>query len=72
MSADGASIKEAEPTIKTNRYVSVSIPFEIIEQIDNVITSKKMGYDSRPEFIKDAVRRRLEEIAGGRADFFTS
>ena len=48
---------------KQNRFVSVSIPAEIIEQIDRVIESKKLGYDSRPEFIKDAVRRRLEEMA---------
>jgi len=51
---------------KQNRFVSVSIPVEIIEQIDRVIASKKLGYDSRPEFIKDAVRRRLEEMASMR------
>jgi len=51
---------------KQNRFVSVSIPVEIIEQIDGVIASKKLGYDSRPEFIKDAVRRRLEEMASMR------
>ena len=48
---------------KNNKFVSVSIPSGIIEQIDRVIDSKKLGYDSRPEFIKDAVRRRLEEMA---------
>jgi metal-responsive CopG/Arc/MetJ family transcriptional regulator len=47
---------------KENRFVSVSIPADIIEQIDRVIASQRLGYDSRPEFIKDAVRRRLEEI----------
>lgn len=48
---------------KGNRFVSVSLPAEIIEQIDRIIASRGLGYDSRPEFIKDAVRRRLEEIA---------
>ena len=47
---------------KENRFVSVSIPADIIEQIDSVIASRRLGYDSRPELIKDAVRRRLEEI----------
>lgn len=51
---------------KRNRFVSVSIPVEIIEEIDRVIASNKLGYDSRPEFIKDAVRRRLEEMANMR------
>lgn len=47
---------------KANRFVSVSLPAGIIEQVDRVIESRRLGYDSRPEFIKDAVRRRLEEI----------
>jgi len=47
---------------KNPRFVSVSIPAEIISQIDKIIESKKHGYESRPEFIKDAVRRRLEEM----------
>lgn len=47
---------------KNPRFVSVSIPVEIIAQIDKVVESKKHGYESRPEFIKDAVRRRLEEM----------
>ena len=38
------------------------VPEEIIEQIDRVIESRKHGYESRPEFIKDAVRRRLEDM----------
>ena len=50
------------PTKKPDKFVSVSIPTEIIEQIDRVIDSRKPGYESRPEFIKDAVRRRLEEM----------
>ena len=50
------------PTKKPDKFVSVSIPAEIIEQIDRVIESRKHGYESRPEFIKDAVRRRLEEM----------
>jgi len=47
---------------KGAKFVSVSIPAEVIEQIDRMIESRKHGYESRPEFIKDAVRRRLEEM----------
>jgi metal-responsive CopG/Arc/MetJ family transcriptional regulator len=40
-------------------YVSVSIPKELIEAIDRLIEEKKYGYESRPELIKDAIRRLL-------------
>lgn len=40
--------------------MSVSIPKSIIEKIDKVVESKGLGYKSRPEFIKDAVRRLFE------------
>ena len=43
-------------------YLTVSIPRELIEEVDRVIGAGKYGYDSRAEFIKDAIRRRLEEL----------
>ena len=47
---------------KEPKYVSVSIPRDLIERIDKIIKSGRYGYDSRPEFIKEAIRKRLEEI----------
>ena len=47
---------------KKPKHVSVSIPRDLIERIDKIIESFRYGYDSRPEFIKEAIRRRLEEI----------
>jgi metal-responsive CopG/Arc/MetJ family transcriptional regulator len=44
------------------RFVSVSIPEELIKEVDRILLSRKGDYESRPEFIKDAVRRRLEEV----------
>jgi len=44
------------------RFVSVSIPEELIEEIDKILRSHKGGYESRPEFIKEAIRKRLEEM----------
>ena len=43
-------------------FVSVSIPEELIKEIDKILASHKGGYESRPEFIKEAVRKRLEEM----------
>ena len=40
----------------------MSIPEELIKEIDKILASHKGGYESRPEFIKEAVRKRLEEI----------
>lgn len=48
-------------TRSKHAYVSVSIPIDMIEQIDKIVKSGKGGYRSRAEFIKDAVRRRLEQ-----------
>jgi len=47
---------------KLPKHVSVSIPRDLIERIDKIIESCRYGYDSRPEFIKEAIRKRLEEI----------
>jgi metal-responsive CopG/Arc/MetJ family transcriptional regulator len=43
------------------KYMSVSLPKAFIEKIDEVIENTELGYKSRPEFIKDAVRRHLEQ-----------
>ena len=42
-------------------YVSVSLPADLIKEVDEKAVGKK-GYKTRPEFIKDAIRRLLEEI----------
>ena len=44
------------------RFVSVSIPEKLIKEIGKILASHRGGYESRPEFIKEAVRKRLEEI----------
>lgn len=41
-------------------YITVSLPAALIAKIDSVIEELVLGYKSRPEFIKDAVRRLLE------------
>ena len=43
------------------RYTNVALPVDLIEQIDTVIKKKGMGYKSRGEFVKEAVRNLLKE-----------
>ena len=42
--------------------MSVSIPESLMQEIDKILEKEKLGYESRPEFIKEAVRKRLEEL----------
>lgn len=41
-------------------YISVSLPKDLIKKVDEILGNKELGYSSRPEFIKDAIRRHLE------------
>lgn len=43
-------------------FVSVSIPEDLIKEIDKIVAKGKGGYESRPEFIKEAIRKRLEDL----------
>ncbi len=43
-------------------YRSLRIPDDLVEKIEDVINKKDLGYASISEFVKDAVRRRLEDI----------
>ena len=44
------------------KYVTVKVPIQLAEAIDEVIEQGKKGYKSRAEFVKEAVRLRLEEV----------
>ena len=43
------------------RYTNVALPDDLIEQIDNIIKKKGLGYKSRGELVKEAVRNSLKE-----------
>ena len=45
-------------------YVTVKLPMRLIKSIDDVIELGTGGYKSRSEFIKEAVRLRIEAILG--------
>jgi len=45
-----------------DEYTTVRLPKELMEVIDNIIRGGVGSYKSRAEFIKEALRRRLEEL----------
>ena len=46
--------------VPKKNFITVSIPAELVQEIDEVVGSR--GYRSRPDVIKDAVRRHLEKL----------
>ena len=45
--------------LKTSRdYTTISIPLSLADKIDEAV--KKWGYQSRADFVRDAIRRLLE------------
>ena len=44
-------------------YYSISIPRSMRDEIESIMEERKgLGYKSIAEFVKDAVRRRIEEL----------
>ena len=43
-------------------FTTIAIPDELIKEVDEIAKLKKLGYRSRPEFIKDAIRKLLREL----------
>ncbi len=48
--------------MSTDDYTTVRLPKELMEEIDEIIKQGMRGYKSRAEFIKEAIRRRFEEL----------
>jgi metal-responsive CopG/Arc/MetJ family transcriptional regulator len=48
---------------KERDYTTVSVPIELAEKIDKAL--EKGGYRNRPDFVCDAIRRRLEDLEKG-------
>ncbi len=50
-------------TVDSSRsWKTVQLPEELLRRVDALIGHPGFGYTSRSEFIKDAVRRRVEEL----------
>lgn len=44
-------------------YVTLKIPRELSNEIDQIIQSGTLGYRSRAELAIDAIRRRIEQLS---------
>ncbi len=44
------------------RYTNVALPDDLVEQINKIIKKRGLGYKSRGEFVKEAVRNQLREL----------
>ena len=45
--------------MRLDKYVNVSIPRSIINEVDKIIREGNLGYESRAEFMKDGARKLL-------------
>ncbi|MBD3230935.1 MAG: ribbon-helix-helix protein, CopG family [Candidatus Lokiarchaeota archaeon] len=49
--------------LRKRGYRQVSLPIPLIERVDEIINKRiEMGYTSVPEFIRTAIREKLEKI----------
>ena len=48
--------------MSSDEYTTVRLPKELMEEIDEIIRHGVRGYKSRAEFIKEAIRKRFEEL----------
>lgn len=43
-------------------YRGVNIPEELMREIEKIIAQKKHGFTSKAEFVKQAIREKLEQF----------
>ena len=46
----------------TDEYTTVRLPKELMEEVDKILKRGVMGYKSRAEFIKEAMREKLKTL----------
>ena len=46
----------------SDEYITVRLPKNLMDEVDSLIKRRIRGYKSRAEFIKETVRKRLEEL----------
>ncbi len=51
--------------VKPGKWKTIQLPEGLIKSVDEVISTKQLGYTSRSEFIKESVRLRIQEIKKG-------
>ena len=43
-------------------YTTVALPNILLDQVEEIIKDRRHGYISKPELIKDAIRRMLTDL----------
>lgn len=43
-------------------FISISIPEEMVKEIDKLVENRRYGYTSRADVVADAVRRLMAEL----------
>ena len=49
--------------VKITPCKNIALPSDLIERIDAIIKNSKMGYKTRGEFVKEAVRNSLRQFS---------
>ena len=44
-------------------YRGVNIPEELMHEVEKIINKKKYGFKSKAEFVKQAIREKLEQFS---------
>jgi metal-responsive CopG/Arc/MetJ family transcriptional regulator len=44
------------------KYTNVCIPDQLLAEVDTIVKSGKRGYSSRAEFVKEAIREKLDRM----------
>ena len=45
-----------------DEYVTIRIPKQLANEIDEIIRSETLGYRTRAEMVKEAIRLRIEQL----------
>jgi metal-responsive CopG/Arc/MetJ family transcriptional regulator len=45
-----------------HRWKTIQLPEELLQRVDEVVVAPELGYTSRAEFVKEAVRLRVEAM----------
>jgi len=43
-------------------YSTIALPNILLDQVEKIITDKKHGFISKPEFIKEAIREKIRSL----------
>lgn len=43
-------------------YRGISLPASLVDEVEEIVNRKDFGYSSVAELVKDAIRRRLDEL----------